>query len=194
MARAIEFDYDGAIEQATQLFWEGGYAKTSLRDLLKAMKIGEGSFYNTFKSKKQIYLECLKYYNNKINMRRSAALMSAPNAKLGVRAFLQVIVEDLDNCDKPRVCLMARSISSEVFADCDLQKYIQDEMSLSLHRLTERLTAAKDAGEFPPEFDPETITQIITTYINGLFRTALVCYDRQQIEKQIDVFLTGLGI
>lgn len=194
MARAIEFDYDRAIEQATQLFWKSGYAKTSLRDLLKAMKIGEGSFYNTFKSKKQIYLECLKYYNNKINQRRGAALMSAPTAKLGVRAFLQVIVEDLDNSEMPRVCLMARSISSEVFADFDLQKFIQDEMSLSMNRLAERLTSAKETGEFPPEFDSETIAQIITTYINGLFRTALISYNRRQIERQINVFLTGLGI
>jgi hypothetical protein len=36
-----------------------------LRDLLKGMKIGEGSFYNTFKTKKNAYLECLKHYNHR---------------------------------------------------------------------------------------------------------------------------------
>ena len=193
MARAIEFDYDNAIEQATQLFWKSGYAETSLRDLLKAMEIGEGSFYNTLKSKKHLFLECLKHYNCKVSQRRNAALQSAPTAKLGVRAFFQVLVDDLNNPEMPRGCLMARSISSKVFTDCDLQEYVQGEMLLFTNRLAERLTIAKEAGEFPPEFNPVTVAEVITTYINGLYRTALVFFDRQQIERQIDVFLIGLG-
>ena len=60
MARSIEFDYDQALERATRLFWRDGYAGTSLRDLLKVIGIGEGSFYNTLKSKKRLYIECLK--------------------------------------------------------------------------------------------------------------------------------------
>lgn len=62
MPRNIKFDYDRAIDRATQLFWERGYSNTSLRDLLKIMGIGEGSLYNTFKSKKNLYLKCLKRY------------------------------------------------------------------------------------------------------------------------------------
>src|SRR5207244_5803319 len=58
MARTLEFDYDKAIDKATRVFWKNGYSGTSLRDLLKAMGIGEGSFYNTLKSKNQLYLVC----------------------------------------------------------------------------------------------------------------------------------------
>ena len=54
MGRGIEFDYDKAIARATRLFWKTGYSNTSLRDLLKVMNIGEGSFYNTVKSKKNL--------------------------------------------------------------------------------------------------------------------------------------------
>ena len=66
MARALEFDYDKAIDKATRVFWKNGYSGTSLRDLLKAIGIGEGSFYNTLKSKKQLYLKCLKRYNDTV--------------------------------------------------------------------------------------------------------------------------------
>jgi len=57
MARALEFDYDKAIDKATRVFWKNGYSGTSLRDLLKAIGIGEGSFYNTLTSKKKLYLK-----------------------------------------------------------------------------------------------------------------------------------------
>ena len=59
MARTLEFDYTAALERATLLFWETGYLGTSQRDLLDTMGIGGGSFHNTFKSKKNVYLECL---------------------------------------------------------------------------------------------------------------------------------------
>ena len=44
MARGLEFDYDKAIDKATRIFWKKGYSDTSLRDLLKGMGIGKGSF------------------------------------------------------------------------------------------------------------------------------------------------------
>ena len=57
MARTLEFNYPKALEKATRLFWKLGYAGTSLRPLLKAMGIGEGSFYNKLKSMDSAYLE-----------------------------------------------------------------------------------------------------------------------------------------
>jgi TetR/AcrR family transcriptional repressor of nem operon len=43
VARTLEFDYSTVLERATRVFWETGYAGTSLRDLLRQMEIGEGS-------------------------------------------------------------------------------------------------------------------------------------------------------
>src|SRR5712675_2805200 len=105
MGRGIEFDYDKAIARATRLFWKTGYSNTSLRDLLKVMKIGEGSFYNTVKSKKRLYLECLKHYNETVGRERIAALTSAPSVKTGVRALLRTVLDQLDDPKTPNLCL-----------------------------------------------------------------------------------------
>ena len=58
----------------------------------------------------------------------------------------------------------------------------------------DRLKSAKEAGELPPEFEPEVVAQIIGTYLQGLYRTALLWYDRPRLERQIDEFLTCLGL
>ncbi len=194
MARALEFDYDKAIDKATRIFWKKGYLGTSLRDLLKGMGIGEGSFYNTLKSKKQLYLECLKHYNGTVVRRRSTALFSQASAKAGVRGLFRTVLDDLDDPQTPRVCLIARSVSSDVFAERDLRKFVQSDMAAFVSALSERLKSAKDTGELPPEFKPEVVAQIIGTYLQGLYRTALLCYDRPQLERQIDLFLTSLGL
>jgi TetR/AcrR family transcriptional repressor of nem operon len=194
VARALEFDYDKAIDKATRIFWKKGYSGTSLRDLLKGMGIGEGSFYNTLKSKKQLYVACLKHYNDTVGRRRLTALFSSASAKEGVRGFFRIVLDDFDDPRIPRVCLIARSVSSDVLGESDLGKLVQSDMAALFGAFSKCLKSAKDTGELPPEFEPEVVAQIIGTYFQGLFRTALLCHDRPQLERQVDVFLTSIGL
>lgn len=194
MARALEFDYDKAIDKATRVFWKNGYSGTSLRDLLKAIGIGEGSFYNTLKSKKQLYLKCLKHYNDTVGRRRAEALFSPSSAKEGVRGLFERVFDDLDDPRNPRDCLLARSVSSDVLAERDLQKFVQTDIAAFVGALSDRLKSAKETGELPPQFEAEVVAQIIATYLQGLIRTALLSYDRSQLERQVDLFLTSLGL
>ena len=194
MARALEFDYDKAIDKATRVFWKKGYSGTSLRDLLKAIGIGEGSFYNTLKSKKQLYLKCLKHYNDTVGRRRAEALLSPSSAKEGVRGLFERVFDDLDDPRNPRDCLLARSVSSDVLAERDLQKFVQTDIAAFVGALSDRLKSAKETGELPPQFEAEVAAQIIATYLQGLIRTALLSHDRSQLERQVDLFLTTLGL
>jgi TetR/AcrR family transcriptional repressor of nem operon len=194
LGRALEFDYDKAIDKATRVFWKKGYSGTSLRDLLKAIGIGEGSFYNTLKSKKQLYLECLKHYNGTVGRRRAEALLSPSSAKEGVRGLFRTVLDDLEDPRNPRDCLLARSVSSDVLAERDLQKFVQTDIAAVVGALSDRLRSAKDSGELPSELDAEGAAQLIVTYLQGLFRTALLSYDRSQLERQVDLFLTSLGL
>jgi TetR/AcrR family transcriptional regulator, transcriptional repressor for nem operon len=195
MARTLEFDYTTTLERATRVFWESGYAGTSLRDLLKTMEIGEGSFYNTLKSKKNAYLECLKLYNATVNRGRGEALFAAPTAAAGVRAMFHTVLDCLDNPNTPsRLCLMAGCLTHEVMEEPDLRAYVQEQMSLFAERMVARLNADKQAGLLPAGFDPELVVPVLTTYLQGLWRMALVSYERPRFERQIDAFLTGLGL
>lgn len=195
MARTLEFDLDNALGKATRLFWKSGYTGTSLRDLLKSMGIGEGSFYNTLKSKKHAYLESLKHYNATVGRQRGEALFGAPTAKLGVRALFQSVLDCLDDPKAPsRLCLMAGSITREVLSEPELRRYVQQQLSLLAEGMISRLTADKESGLLPPDFGPQIVVPIIITYLQGVFRMALVSYDRTNFDRQIDVFLTGLGL
>jgi TetR/AcrR family transcriptional repressor of nem operon len=194
MARKREFDYDQAIERATRLFWRKGYSNTSLRDLLKVMGVGEGSFYNTVKSKEHLFLLCLKHYNDTVSRRRLNALFSEPSVKKGIRAFFRMVLDELDDPTTPRVCLLAGSLSSDVLDARDLGRYVVGEMQTFTRGFIERLQAAKASGELSEDFDSEVAAQVLVTYLQGLFRVIRVLHDRKQVEKQIDSLLAGLGL
>ncbi len=194
MSGKKQFDYDHAIDAATRLFWAKGYSSTSVRDLLKVMKIGEGSFYNSVKSKQHLYLLCLKYYQDTVTAKRWKALLSESSVKKAVRRFIEIVLEDLDNPKVPNVCLMAASLSNDVLSSHDLKKYVLAEMQGLQKALTLRLEAAKSAGELSSQFQTEPVARVIVTYMQGFFRVVRVLHDRRQMEQQTEVLLSGLGL
>jgi TetR/AcrR family transcriptional repressor of nem operon len=188
------FDPDKAIDQAVRLFWAKGYSNASLRDLLKVMKIGEGSFYNSFKSKKNLYLLCLKRYHATITARRFAAFDSAPSAKQAVRRYFAAILDDLDDPRVPNVCLMAGSLSNDVLSARDLKDYIVAEMEALRQVLVRRLDMAKARAELPASFESDVVADVIITYLQGFFRVVRVLRKRAEMEQQIEQLLVGLGL
>ncbi len=55
MARTREFDTEGAVSRAMELFWTRGYEATSVRDLTRHLGIGQGSLYAAFGDKDGLY-------------------------------------------------------------------------------------------------------------------------------------------
>jgi len=194
MPQKIKFDYERAIGRATQLFWKNGYSNTSLRDLLGVMEIGEGSFYNTVKSKKKLYLQCLKHYNDTVGRRRLEALVSKTSVKEGIRLFFKVVLDELDDPRTPRVCLLAGSLSGDVLAQRELKHCVLKEMNAFVDVFTERLKFAVTQRELPQHFNVEITAQLLVTYLQGLFRVIRVLNDRAHVERQVEMLLTGLGL
>jgi len=195
MARKIAFDYDRALDRAMSLFWKNGYAETGLRDLLKVMGIREGSFYNTLKSKKQLYLSCLQRYEDTVVRRRFEAVASAPTAAAGIRAFFDSVLDCLDDPKTPsRLCMVAAMATSEVLSEADLRKRAERSLKDLETLLQERLSRDQSKGSLPSSLDSQTIALMITTYVQGLWRMALVDYKRSRFQRQIDAFLGALGL
>ena len=195
MGREISFDYNKAVDQAMRVFWRDGYSNTSLRSLLKAMKIGEGSFYNTVKSKKQLYIECLKRYGEIEGEKRMLALTSAPSASLGIRALLSAMFDCLDNPKNPsHLCMFAAMISGDVMADHELKKIIISAVNQGQKLIENKLDEDKKTGRLPKSHDSHTVAAVLVTYFQGIWRMAMISYKREQFERESEAFLQGLGL
>jgi len=195
MAGKIAFDYDRAVGEATKLFWKNGYADTGLRDLLKAMGIGEGSFYNTIGSKKKLFLTCLGRYEETVVADRMRALNEPGTAAEGIREFFRMILDCLDDPETPsRLCMLAAMSTEEVLAESDLRTRADEGITNLRAALRDRIAADGDVGALCASFDPTVAAGILTTYVQGLWRVALVSYNRAESERQIEALLAGLGL
>ena len=195
MSRKIEFNYANAVDRAMRVFWGEGYSGASLKDLLKAMKIGEGSFYNAVKSKKKLYIECLNRYGEVEGNKRILALTSAPNARLGLRAMLSAMFDCLDDPKNPSsLCMIAAMISNDVMADSELKKVTIASVDQAKKLIEDKIDDDKKAGRLPKSFDSHTVAGVIVTYYQGIWRMAMVSYKREQFERESEAFLRGLGL
>jgi len=64
MGRPRLFDPDAATGKALDLFWRQGYGATTPAELLDAIGIAKGSFYNTFESKHAVFTQALRRYGD----------------------------------------------------------------------------------------------------------------------------------
>lgn len=194
MAKTIQFDYDKALNCATVLFWEKGYKNTTLKDLLNATGLGEGSFYNTLKSKKNLYIECMNHYNNVVTKKRLEAFLSAPSVKQGISDYFDLVISGLQKGDQPKGCLMANSLYADVLEDKVLKKYLIDGFAMFEKIFAQRFDSAKKNGELPPEFDSKHTAELLVIFLQGLFRVSLALKNPKQCQLQAQSFLKIVGL
>ncbi|WP_267382292.1 MULTISPECIES: TetR/AcrR family transcriptional regulator [unclassified Sphingomonas] len=195
MGRAISFDLDRALDAAMREFWKGGYAGTSLQDLLRATGVGAGSFYNTLKSKKHLFLESLRRYGKVEVAKRLDALVAAPTTGAGLRAMYRVAFDGLDDPATPsRLCMMAGMVTPDVLDDPDMRAIVEKGQDRFRNTLIELIERDQENGILPATIDAAVTAAIVATYGQGMIRTGLVDYDRKRMERETEAFLVALGL
>jgi TetR/AcrR family transcriptional repressor of nem operon len=62
MPRKKQFQIEEALGKAMHEFWGRGYHPTSMQDLVDCMGIGRGSIYDTFGSKRGLFMQAFEHY------------------------------------------------------------------------------------------------------------------------------------
>jgi TetR/AcrR family transcriptional repressor of nem operon len=60
--RNKEFDSEAVLKDALATFWQHGFERTNMTELLDSMGVGRASFYNAFGSKREVFLRILDLY------------------------------------------------------------------------------------------------------------------------------------
>lgn len=91
--RPRAFQPASALSAALELFWQRGYAATSVDDLTAAMGISRSSFYNTFVSKHALLLASVESYIDGHLATLTATAAAAPGARAAVLSVVRRIAD-----------------------------------------------------------------------------------------------------
>jgi AcrR family transcriptional regulator len=167
MGRPREFDRDEALQVAIKVFREKGFGATSVDDLRLSMGIGRQSFYDTFKGKKDVYLEGLRKYNTDRVLGYVELARRAASPLEAIESILVAIARD-NRAERSLACLGVSSICEFGMDDAEVAAINEGSSSL-LQSLFERLVKEGQKAEMiRASLDPKVTARYLQSTLTGM--------------------------
>jgi AcrR family transcriptional regulator len=184
MARPREFDEEQALARAMEVFWKQGYHDTSLDDLLEAMGIQRGSFYNTFRSKKETYLRAIDRYAD--FMANGGPYTHAAQMEPGFAALTTLAndyIESVTSETEPRGCFLAHVAKEHRGNDPTIRQAIIAGIERMRGIVTRSVEAAQRDGDLPSDASPEDLALLFMSVAWGIHVMAEAGLPREHLKK-----------
>jgi len=195
VVRPREFDFDQAVGRAMAVFWAKGYEGSSLRDLLRAMKIARGSLYKAFIDKRSVYLAALNHYDRTVVQPVIDMLCDSRGGDGATRVqwLLEGARDAVSLRNDRRGCLLCNAAVDQAPFDPE----IRAKVSAMLERIVSAIcTALKDsrrASRWSFTKQHEAALLIVNAYM-GLRVLARSGYSPKDLTAIIDANMQGAGL
>jgi TetR/AcrR family transcriptional repressor of nem operon len=190
LPRTKQFEPQEALDAAMHLFWRKGYGATSMRDLLDAMCIGRGSFYDTFGDKHALFLAALDRFEEARTSWFDEALEGS--GLDGIEEVFRRTVDGLVGFEPRRGCFLANTAVELAPHDAEVAARISRYVRRTEEAFTGALVRAQGAGEIPAEGDPKVLARFLVSNLHGLRVLARAGSDRRTLEDAARVALRTL--
>jgi TetR/AcrR family transcriptional repressor of nem operon len=134
VARPRQFDEETALDAALELFWQKGYAATSVDDLLTAMSLNRWSLYNTFGDKEALFLKALERYVQRWRGEIAQLVAAEPSPRARARRLLDALFTQVRSDSRAWGCLIVNSAFEFVQIPASAQAIVKRSLA-SLERL-----------------------------------------------------------
>jgi len=192
MPRTIEFDRDEVVHSAMQLFWRKGYRGTSVQSLVDATGVERGSLYNTFGSKRELFLAALDRYVDDVIEDHLADLEGAGSPLEGIRRLFGRVARFSAGSGKGLGCLVTNSCVEMVPHDAEMEVRLQEIFGRMEEAFEGAITRARDEGEIDPDADPEALAAFLMNTLHGLRLTSKTNPDPERIDRVVETALSTL--
>lgn len=193
MARAKEFEPERALGRAMDLFWREGYEATSVQELLDAMGIGRGSFYDTFGDKRATFLAALDRYREDAEA-DAVSTLEEGSPKEAIRAVFGSMVDALASQEEPRRgCFIANTAVELAPHDPEVKERISRHVARMEEAFERTVHRGQAAGEMDARRDPRALARSLVNCSLGLRVLAKTGADRRTLKDAADVALGALG-
>ncbi|WP_417900399.1 TetR/AcrR family transcriptional regulator [Bacillus haimaensis] len=185
MARRKEFDEDAVLLKAMLLFWEQGYEKTSIQELVSHLGIHKGSLYDTYTDKHTLYVTALKRYiemfEQKVTHPVKRQMVNTRSAKKAIRMMLEMATHQEHGCFAVNTAVELAKHDSES-RDYVLLGWAKAEQLI--HNL---ILEGQQSGELSETLNAEWLSHYFNNAIIGLRVMAKTISDSEKLDHIIDM-------
>ncbi len=192
MAGQKRFDPDKALDKAMTLFWQKGYAATSIQDLIDGMGIGRRSLYDTFKSKHDLFLAALDRYRviaYEATARSGERLVSP---KAAIQEMFDGFVAEAMADRNRKGCFFVNSAVELAGQDDGVTLRSREGFQDMEHEFHSLLHQAQQAGELGLDRDIQALAHYLTNAVFGIRVMSKMNPDKQVLTNVVNLTLSIL--
>lgn len=190
MARSKEYDENEVLQKAMELFWDQGYEKTSMQDLVTHMGIHRRSLYDTFGDKHTLFMSALDRYEEVVGIKIDSQVKPLDSIKQAIRRLFEIAVYKDEN--KPVGCLTVNTAVELSRHDEEVAEKVVDSFAKTDQLLKELLLRGQASGEISHHHDVEKLSQFMHNSLVGLRVLVKTSDDKKRMENIIDMTLSVL--
>ncbi|HVJ43037.1 MAG TPA: TetR/AcrR family transcriptional regulator [Dongiaceae bacterium] len=161
--RPRAYDPQAALQQATDTFWRGGYAGTSLEEISAATGMNKPSLYAAFGDKHALYLQALAHYWQLTfaAMRKDLA-GDLPLDEALMRVYEGALSIYFSGDGRPRGCFVIGTAVTEAVEDREIRNSLMAGFRTFDSDFEARFRAAREKGELKGDADPAALAVLAT--------------------------------
>ena len=167
MPSTKQFDVEQALDRAVETFWEHGYKATSMCTLLEGMGIQKGSFYATFSSKHEVFLNAMRRYVDRGFGEFKAALHGLPPRE-AIAAMFDNIAATCTGKGRDKGCLVINTALELAPADDDVGQLVRQALARHENMLAALVRDGQKTGEIGATGEPRQIAKALLGLIIGM--------------------------
>ncbi|WP_340398392.1 TetR/AcrR family transcriptional regulator [Paenibacillus sp. FSL H8-0079] len=190
MSRSKEFEVNVVLDKAMILFWEQGYEKTSMSDLVKHMGIHRRSLYDTFGDKHSLFLQAMDRYINKSNVMLTGEVKQSKTAKEALQKIFRFMV--LEEEDSVSGCLLVNSVTELSARDSDVDTRTIKSFELTELMFEQVILWGQRDGEFSLDYDAKEMAENLHTLSVGIRVMARSSMDKEKLFRIVDISMGQL--
>ncbi len=192
MPKETTFDKDFVLKQATNLFREKGYNATSMQDLVEVTGLNRSSIYNTFESKKNLFLECLKSYETLYDREVLKKLVQSNTGLRAIKAIFDMYLFEMAVVKDSRGCLIVNCKSEMANHDAAITNFLSSNQQKALELFEDLVSQGQKDGSINQYKSPKEYALFVYSSLQGFRMTGILVSDKLQLQSIITTVMQTL--
>ncbi len=163
------FDEKTVINQIMEVFWEKGYAATSISDLTEATGLKRGSLYNAFgNGKQELFMRSLLKYDTEQRAAIIKRLEAIEDPIVAFDTLFDALVQQAMADTEKKGCLLTNTALNITQYEEPVQILIKkgmDEFAAFFERLIKR---GQSSGQISESVKPKPTSKALVTFVTGI--------------------------
>ncbi len=192
MPKVETFNKAIVLKQAMDVFHDKGYGNTSMQDLVDATHLNRSSIYNSFESKLNLFMECLKAYQERYSRETSKALLKATDPLHAIELIFDLYLNEIVKDKQDKGCMITNCTSEMANHEPVITQFLNSNQQRTIDLLQDLVTKGQDERLINHKKTAHEYALYLYSSLQGFRMTGILITDKAQLQSIAKTILQTL--